>query len=219
MGRRSTAGHISRRDLEVLSFVARFGVVPRGAVQTWAGTARSVTLDRERRLRERGLLEVRCVVRGEGKLLIWTESGLRVCGRPDLRPAALRLDTVAHECAVAELAAGLERDGESVLSEREMAALERERGERIFSALTSSGRFHRADLLRTFEGCAPEAIEVELTAKKAARLDELLRAWRRAIVERRLSRVVYRCSPHTHGVLERAIGRTKTETAISLLEL
>jgi hypothetical protein len=48
---------ISRRDLEVLGFICRFGVVPRAAVAIWAKTGRSVTLDRERRLREAGLLE------------------------------------------------------------------------------------------------------------------------------------------------------------------
>ena len=49
---------ISYRDLEVLDFICRFGVVNRIAVQWWADTGRSVTLDRERRLREAGLIEV-----------------------------------------------------------------------------------------------------------------------------------------------------------------
>lgn len=32
---------ISERDLEVLEFIARYGVVPRSAVAMWAGTART----------------------------------------------------------------------------------------------------------------------------------------------------------------------------------
>ncbi len=43
---------ISPRDIEVLEFIARLGVAPRSAVALWAGTARTVTITRERRLRE-----------------------------------------------------------------------------------------------------------------------------------------------------------------------
>lgn len=219
MSNQNTTGYISRRDIEVLEFIARFGVVPRGAVATWAQTSRTVTLGRERRLREAGLVEVRCGIWGEGKLLACTKAGLRVAGHGELRPARFRLETVGHEAAVAELAARLERAGERVLSEREMLAQERAEGERSFSARLGSGRFHRADLLRTTDGGPPEAIEVELTAKGAARLDELLRAWRRTVAERRLARVVYRCPPRTRGVLERAIKRTRTQAAVAVEEL
>ena len=45
-------GQISRRDVEVLEFIARFGVVPRSAVATWALTGQTATLTREHRLRE-----------------------------------------------------------------------------------------------------------------------------------------------------------------------
>jgi hypothetical protein len=47
---------ISFRDLEVLDFICKFKVVNRTAVRWWADTGRSVTLDRERRLREAGLI-------------------------------------------------------------------------------------------------------------------------------------------------------------------
>lgn len=211
---------VSKRDLEVLEFIARFGVVPRSAVATWAATARSVTLMRERRLREAGLIEVRCGVWGEGRLARATRAGLALSGRDDLRPARFSLATVRHESSVAELAAALERRGERTLSEREIGAREREEGSRVASAELAGGRFHRADLLRGGEGDRPpEAIEVELAAKGAARLDELLRAWRRAVAERRLSRVVYRCPPQVRAVVERAVQRTRTETAIAVEEL
>jgi hypothetical protein len=215
----ATTGYISRRDVEVLAFIARFGVVSRRAVQAWADTARTATLQRERRLREQGLVEVRCGVWGEGKLLLCTAAGLRVARQSHLRPARFRLETAVHDSEVAELAAHLERDGDRLLSEREIAAREREEGERIFSARISASRFHRADLLRTFEDRAPEAIEVELTAKKAERLDGLLRAWRRAVAEGRLSAVVYHCPTRTRGVLERAIERTRTGMAVSVVDL
>jgi len=211
---------ISQRDVEVLGFIARFGVVSRQAVSGWAGTAQSCTLARERRLREAGLVEVRCGVWGEGKLLAATRPGLALCGRGELRPARFSLASVRHEAAVSELAAAIERRGGRTLSEREIAARERERGERLLSAELGAKRFHRADLLRLgSDGEAPEAIEVELTAKGQARLDELLRAWRWAVAERRLKRVVYLCPPRVHGVLERAVKRTGVEPAVAVQEL
>jgi hypothetical protein len=206
---------ISRRDVEVLEFVARFGVVSRDAVALWAGTAQTCTLARERRLREAGLIEVRCGVWGEGKLLACTGAGLALCCRGELRPARFSLATARHEAAVSEFAAALESRGERTLSEREIVARERERGARVLSAELAGERFHRADLLRLgAEGEPPEAIEVELAAKGQARLDELLRAWRWAVAERRLRRVTYRCPPRIRPVVERAVERTGTETAV-----
>jgi hypothetical protein len=211
---------ISKRDLEVLEFIARFGAVPRSAVAIWAGTAQSVTRARERRLREAGLIEVRSGVWGNGRLVACTKAGLRFCGRGDLPPARLALGSVGHESTVAEVAATFERRGDRVLSEREISVQEREEGARMFSAWLESGRFHRADLIRSREdGSPPEAIEVELTAKGAVRLDRLLRAWRRAVAERRLSGVVYVCPPETRRVVERAVERTRTDGAIEVMDL
>ena len=208
---------ISRRDVEVLEFIARFGVVPRSAVAVWAATGQTATLTRERRLREAGLIEVRCGVWGDGKLSVATSAGLRASGHGELSRARFSLASVDHESAVAELAARMEREGDRTLSEREIVARERVAGKRVLSAQLAAGRFHRADLIRGGEdGSPPEAIEVELTAKGTARLDQLLRAWRRAVGERRLRRVVYLCPPRTRGVLERAVERTRTGTAIAV---
>ena len=207
---------ISPRDVEVLEFVARFGVVSRAAIAIWAGTAQSATRAREQRLRDSGLVEVRSGVWGQGKLVSCTQRGLVVAGRRDLSPARFSLASVGHESAVAELAALFEREGQRLLSEREIVAREREEGERMFSARLESGKFHRADLVRTDEDGKPEAIEVELTPKGAARLDHLLRAWRRAVAEKRLSRVSYMCPPRTRPMVERAVQRTRTEVAIDV---
>lgn len=211
---------ISSKDLEVLEFIARFGVVPRGAVATWANTKRTVTHTRERRLRDAGLIEVFAGVGASDRLLVCTKLGLRLVGRTDLRRAQFSLQRVLHESVVASLAASLERAGNRTLSEREILARERAAGERVFSASLSRGRFHRADLLRVDgEGGRPEAVEVELTVKGASRLDELLRAWRRAVAEERVERVVYRCPPATRSYVERAVERTRTATAIAVEEL
>jgi hypothetical protein len=69
------------------------------------------------------------------------------------------------------------------------------------------------------QGAVIEAIEVELTTKGAARLDQLLRAWRHAVLGRRIERVVYRCAPRTLPYVRRAVERTKTESVILVEEL
>jgi hypothetical protein len=206
---------ISRRDLAVLEFIARYGAVPRRAVATWSACGRTATFERSRRLRAAGLIEVRPSF-GEERVLLATPLGLRLCGRRDLRPARLSPATVRHEGLAAELGALLERRGEALLSEREILSRERAEGAPLLSAKLSGGRLHRADLVRLGEDGSPgEAIELELTVKGAARLDALLRAWRLAVAERRLSGVVYYCTPHSRRFVEAAIARTRTEAMIS----
>jgi hypothetical protein len=212
--------HISPKDMDVLDFIARFGVVPRTAAATWAGTARSVTIARESRLRKQELIRVFRGYGDIGPLSVCTKVGLAASGRKELRPARVSAAAISHDTKVAELAALLERSGEAVLSEREILATERAAGEQIFSARLPGGRVHRADLVRVSPNGGPgEAIEVELSQKGAARLDELLRAWRRAAVEKRITRVVYRCSPRTLTPVRRAVERTKTASVVSVLEL
>lgn len=212
--------HISPRDVEVLDFIARFGVVPRTAVATWANTGRSVTVARERRLREDGLLRTERGYGPLGPLVICTKLGLKASGRRELPAARLSLAALSHETVVATVAAELERTGEAVLSEREILAREKAAGERILSSALPGGRSHRPDLVRLDADGAPlEAIEVELSCKGASRMDELLRAWRRAILERRFAAVSYVCAPRTLPFVRRAVERTKTGGLIEVREL
>jgi hypothetical protein len=211
--------HISKRDLEVLDFIARFGVVPRSAVATWAGTARTVTISRERRLRKSDLIRVERGYGDIGPITLCTKLGLKASGRRELRPARLSLAALTHDTLVAELAARLERDGQRFLSERQIFALERAAGEPTFSASLGNGRLHRADLIRVDDDQRYEAIEVELSTKGAARLDQLMRAWRRAVLDRRVARIVYRCAPRTMPYVKRAVERTRTESVIEVCDL
>jgi hypothetical protein len=217
MPRAKRSDLISYRDLEVLEFIARFGVVPRPAVATWADTARTATIARESRLRRAGLIRVARTY-GGAPLALATKAGLLACRRAELSPARLTGAAISHDTVVAGLAARLEREGERLLSEREILAAERAEGARHHSATLQGGRFHRPDLIRLGEG-GVEAIEVELSSKGAARLDELLRAWRRAILERRVGAVAYRCAPRVLGYVERAAQRTKTAELISITAL
>jgi hypothetical protein len=210
-GRRTD--RINDRDLEVLGFIVRYGTVPREVVARWTHSGRTVTYERERRLRAAGLIEVLRGPREGERLLIATRAGRRACGRDDLAAARPAPATLRHEALLAALGARLEAGGERVLSEREIAVAERAAGSRIYSADLGHGRFHRADLVRLgAEG--PEAIELELSAKGAARLDAILRAWRFAVAEGRLTGVTYHCPPATGRLLGREIARTSTAGAI-----
>jgi hypothetical protein len=212
---------VSARDVEVLGFIARFGLVSRAAVAAWAATGHSVTFARERRLREAGLIEVGSQFWGAERLIVPTAAGLRLSGFQHLGRARFSASSARHEAAVAGLAAQMERQGRQVLSEREIIARERIEGRRLFSVEVEGGRrLHRCDLLGTEEGVgAPEAIEVELTAKGTERLDLLLRSWRRAIGQGRFSGVVYRCPTTTRGLVQRAVERTRTSEFVRVEEL
>ncbi len=154
---------------------------------------------------------------GEGHLVA-SAAGRRACGRPELAAARPSPATLHHETVLARLGAERELSGERILSEREIVAAERAEGRHIYSAELGRGRVHRADLIRLGpEG--PEAIEVELSTKAAARLDAILRAWRFAVAEGRLARVVYHCAPRTRRFVEAAIARTATSAVIEVEDL
>jgi hypothetical protein len=203
---------ISQRDLEVLEFVARFGVVQREVVALWAGTGRAVTAARERRLREAGLIEVLPGFGDSGRLCLCTRRGLRAVGRDELTTPTFSPATIHHSSVVARIAVQLERAGHRVLSEREVIVRERAEGKRVFSAERRDGGYHRPDLVLL--GDRPEAIEVELTDKAARRLDAILRAWRWTVARRQFGRVRYFCSLKALPHVERAVRRTRTDVAV-----
>jgi hypothetical protein len=180
----------------------------------WAGTERSVTAARERRLREAGLVEVLAGVGNSGKLVLCTRTGLRAVFRAELPVPRFSPGTVQHTAIAARVAAKLELEGHRVLSEREVFARERAEGKRIFSAPITERRFHRPDLVCL--GDQIEAIEVELTTKATRRLDEILRAWRGAVVREQFGRVRYLCSAKAIHSVKRSMARTVTDAVIEV---
>jgi hypothetical protein len=197
-----------------LDFVARYGVVPREVVAMWAKTGRAVTAARERRLREAGLIEVLPGLGESGRICLCTRRGLGAVGRAELATPSFSPATLVHSATAARVGAQLESAGHQVLSEREIEARERAEGRRVFSAECRNGRLHRPDLVLLGE--RPEAIEVELTAKSARRLDEILRAWRRSLGRGQFAGVRYLCSAPTLPYLQRAVARTRTEELIGV---
>jgi hypothetical protein len=204
---------ITQRDLEVLEFVARFGLLPGSAAARWAGTSRSVTYRREARWREHGLVRVLPSVAGSGRLLSCTREGLLAVGQEGLRPARVSLGGVRHAATVAWVAAELERLGERLLSELEIMAIESREGRRLYSAELYDGRYHRPDLVLLEGGIG---VEVELTQKASWRLDSILRGWRSAIGEDRLGGVRYLCSERAFRAVSLAIERTCSEELIEV---
>jgi hypothetical protein len=204
---------ITDRDLEVLEFVARFGLVSGAAVAHRAGTSRSVTYRRESRWREHGLVRVLPSVAGSGRLLTCTRQGLHAVGQEGLRPARVSLGGVRHAATVAWVAAELERREERVLSELEIMAIESREGRRLYSAELYDGRHHRPDLV-LIDGRI--GVEVELTQKASWRLDSILRGWRSAIGENRLGGVRYLCGERAFRAVSLAVERTCSEELIEV---
>ena len=227
---------ISYRDLQVLDFICRFGVVNRTAVQWWAGTGRSVTLDRERRLREAGLIQVHPPIGRSGPLIAVTARGLRLADRSELGPSRVSVWSANHSVVCAQVAAHLEGAGDEVLSEREMLAEERRFGERCYSAMRSypDRGWHRPDLYRfTIENGEPQehVIEVELTTKAPERLVGILKAWD-AHKYRNLGRqetftptaetphaIIYLCAPKVVPFVERSVQKAGAGWCVSVQKL
>jgi hypothetical protein len=205
---------ISERDIEVLEFVARYGVVPREVVALWAGTGRAVSAAREKRLREAGAGRgaARRRHRGPAGPMHPRWSSGRLPWRAPSSPLLSRDRPPYSRGCLGRHSAGKGRP--SVLSEREIFALERAAEKRIFSAAITERRFHRPDLIVL--GDPPEAVEVELTDKSARRLDELLRAWRRSLAARQFGRVCYLCSPRALPYVKRALARIGGEWAVDV---
>jgi hypothetical protein len=208
---------VSARDLEVLGFVARFGVVPRGAMAEWAETAKTVTGEREKRLREAGLLEVTRPWLSPEPVLVATADGIAASCQSELFKARLSPSTLRHFSAVAYLAASLEPAGEELLSERELLAHERASGERDFSLRLPDGSHHRPDLIAL--GDPPGIIEVELSAKGSTRLDRIVRGWKQAVDNGRFAASRYFCSPAAQPYVERSLERVGASPQVQLQAL
>ena len=211
-----TTSAISERDLEVLDFVARFGLVASSAVGTWARTAQAVTYARQRRWVERGLVQLIEPINGSGRLLVCTREGLRAVGRDGLGPGRVSVGRRPHAIVVAHVGATLERDGHVVLSERELAAVEVREHRRLYSAELNDGRFHRPDLVLPSDDLA---IEVELSQKGSWRLDSILRAWRGTVGAGKFRGVRYLCGDRALRPLNKAVERTATEGLIEVTPL
>lgn len=209
------------RDRELLRYVGRHGAVSIEHVMAALGVGRTAAYRRVQACAKRGLLERLPLLRAEPTLLVATRDGLRYAGL-GLPVAVVSPGSVEHwlRCASVALALGEEHGHERVLTERELRVAERIEGKPIASAKLGelpSGhpRLHRPDLA-VLDGERPIAIEVELTPKSPRRLEQILRAWRRASW---VAEVRYLCPPGAPWrAVERAIAKTRAEGRVRIEE-
>lgn len=201
--------------MEVLEFIARYGVVPRDAVARWADSGRTATQVRERRLAVAGLIEISTPLQGL-HVAAATRAGLGACERDELTVARVSPSNLQHDAVCARLGARLEREGHQMLSERQLRAEESAFGRRVHS-LRLRTRLHRPDLMRVGELTTP--IEAELTRKAQGRLEEIVRRWRAAVDEGRFDRVLYYCTVEVLPYVHRAVDRAGAEAQIRVEQL
>jgi hypothetical protein len=220
--RRTRSGR--SRDLELLRYVGRHGVVRIDQVMVAMEAGRTVTYDRVASCVEAGLLERLDLLRSEPGLLRATRDGLRYAGL-GLPVAVVSPGAVDHllRCASTAQLLGNHFGHDRVLTERELVLAEQIEGKPIASAKVGefpSGqpRLHRPDLAVLTEG-STIAIEVELTPKAPWRLQGLIRSWRRAVLSRTVTEVHYHCAPgQTRRAVERAVANVRAEKLVAIGE-
>lgn len=210
------------RDLELLRYVGRHGVVRIAQVMVAMDAGRTVTYDRVASCVEAGLLERLELVCSEPGLLRATRDGLRYAGL-GLPVAVVSPGAVDHwlRCASTAHLVGKQYGHERVLTEREIVLAEQIEGRRIASAKVGKlpngkPRLHRPDLAILAEA-GTIAIEVELTPKSPGRLYGLIRAWRRAAGSGTVVGVQYLCEPgQTRTAVERAVAKARAGQFVAI---
>jgi hypothetical protein len=224
---RSRRGRSSEDErLAMVRWTAGLGAVTAEAIAYRRQISLVAARARLRRAVAERMLSVSRPLHRRPALYAVTSAGMRACGCR-LDGCRVSPSCAQHLIACAALAAGLERSYPThVLSgERELRLQERERGERIASALllpgqAGKGLIHRPDLVlwpRAGEACAlPLAIEVELTVKAPRRLLAICRAWARCEL---VGGVLYLAAPEVQAPLRRAIERANAGGRVLVLPL
>lgn len=221
------------RDRELLRYVGRHGLVSIEHVMAALGVGRTAAYRRVAACIEAGLLERLDLLRSEPSLLRATRAGLRYAGL-GLPLAVVSPGAVDHwlRCATTAQRLAAEFGAERILTERELALHERIEGKPIASARLGenpdgSPRLHRPDLavlppvtypvsIEDWRIRRPIAVEVELTPKAPRRLEQIIRAWRRAGW---VEEVRYCCAPGTTTrAVQRAVDKTRAEQTVHIYE-
>lgn len=211
------------RDRELVRLVGRHGVMTIEQAMRATSVGRTATYRRAAALIEAGLLERLDLLRSEPSLLHATRDGLRYA-QLAMPVAAISPGAVDHwvRCTTAALDLGEEHGHDCVLTERDIVSRE-VLDDRLIAKAKIDGsngngveRFHRADLaVLTEEGVI--AVEVELTPKAPHRLEELIRAWRRAAGMGELAEVRYLCEPgQTRRLIERVVRKVRAEGSVQI---
>jgi len=226
-GERTRAGRevvrVRNRDQELVRFVGRYGLVAMRHVMDALGVGQTAAYRRVGKCIDAGLLERLPLLRSETGLLRATRDGLRYAGL-GLPVASVSIGGVEHllRCATVGLEAEQRHGADRVLTEREFRLAEQIEGRRIASAkVKGDGRrqLHRADLAILAEEGAI-AVEVELTPKAPRRLQQLVRAWAYATLDKEPAEVRYLCAPgQTRRAVERAVEKVRIAERIVVGEV
>jgi hypothetical protein len=215
---------VTDRDRSVVAWIAVIGAVGAQDVMAKFGVGRTVGYRRLRALVDHGLLTRARLVYGQPALYVATREGLGWAGMPQLDPARVGVATTRHWALCARLAVILERanGGVDVWGEPRLRAAELEADRPIASAQLGTlpdgrPRLRRPDLvLFPRDTALPIAIEVELSAKGARRLEAICRAWARCRI---VSEVRYYAPPHVARAVSRAVSAVHAHDAIRILSL
>ncbi len=209
-------------DREIVAWIGRVGAAGVAHVRARFGMGERWAYERLKTLVDGGLLEHRMLLHRRPGLYIATAEGLRWAGLGRLGVFRLSPGGFAHAVEVARVAAVLEPalPGWRLLSDRELRAIEQDDGELTGSVKVGevAGRalLHRPDLALVGPTGRTVAVEVELSIKSRARLQQICRGYARA---RHLDRVYYLVAPAAGRAVGRAIADVRAEDRITVLAL
>ena len=213
----------TQRDKEIVDWIGRLGAAGAQHVMRRFSMGRTTTYARLNALVTDGLLVHRTILYGEPGLYLASADGLRWCGFERLGVYRISAAGFVHarEVASAAVELGGALPGWTVISERELRAVELDEGRLIGSAKVGElpgGRpaLHRPDLVLTAPQGRTVAVEVELSVKDRLRLARICRGWARA---RHIDAVYYLAASAPARAVQRAVDEVKAQDLISVLPL
>jgi hypothetical protein len=213
---------VTARDLEILCWIGRQRFAEAGQVARRFAMDERNTYRRLRGLVRGELLDHRRVFHAVPGVYIATRFGLAAAGLV-LPGPRLDIRTYAHDLAAVSLLIELEAEfGRAALrTERELRSRDAGNPERPRYAVrrgTNRGRrgLHFPDLAVELDGDKPLAVEIELTAKGATRLDSIVWAYVRG---RHIASVRYYAARAAVLGVERAVGRAGAQDLFDIRKL
>ncbi|MGI8920746.1 MAG: hypothetical protein ACR2HD_03590 [Solirubrobacteraceae bacterium] len=193
-------------DHDLLGWIGRVGAVQTVHVMARSGRDRRPVGLTLQRLAENGFLTSARLLSDTGPLFVATRSGLTIAGLEYLNPAEISIESAHHQIAVAWLALELEREhsADHLIFERELRA---DPGH--WAALR-----HRPDCVIETSADRGIAIEVELSIKSPARLDDIMRAYAGSPAVDAVR--YYAGNERVRRALSNAVARTGSEALVEI---
>ncbi|MCA1680798.1 MAG: MarR family transcriptional regulator [Actinobacteria bacterium] len=187
---------LTDRDVEILRWLARFRGVTAAQIGRRFDMGYSRVSRRLNQLGAGGLVALTRVLHRKPGLYTVTGEGQTAAGA-DLPVAAVGLGAYEHDVAVADVAIAAERAGDTVLTQRQMQALEAGAGagDLTYAVARTAGERHFPDLVLD-RSDGRWALEVEVTDARSELLEAILRAYAGAA---HLAGVIFTVAPAVHA--------------------